>query len=142
APRRSGSSSSPSASERGASTWSRANARRDDANARRDGRPNARGEGSPRAALEICAKFPRPLDGERAMCPFASMTSKTSSIPRFRELSLGERRARLAASAGIDAAELARIVASGGLDDAGADAMVENAIGTLALPFGVGLHFR
>ena len=70
------------------------------------------------------------------------MARKSSAIPGFRRLSMEERRLRVAALTGLDAAELASVLGSGGLDDAGADQMVENALGTLALPFGVGLHFQ
>jgi hydroxymethylglutaryl-CoA reductase len=55
---------------------------------------------------------------------------------------MNERRRRLAEELGIDGGEIGRALASGGLDEATADAMIENAIGTLALPFGVALNFQ
>jgi hydroxymethylglutaryl-CoA reductase len=72
----------------------------------------------------------------------AAMPRATSQIPGFRDLPLDERRRRLAEHAGLDDGEVARALASGGLDEATADAMVENAIGTLGLPFGVALNFQ
>jgi hydroxymethylglutaryl-CoA reductase len=60
----------------------------------------------------------------------------------FRHLAPAERRRRLALRAGLDPAELEAALATGGLDEAGADRMVENAVGTLALPFGLALHVR
>src|SRR4051812_24816077 len=60
--------------------------------------------------------------------------------PVFRELPLAERRREIAERLGLDLREIERTLAAGGLDDDTADRMVENAIGTLALPFGVALH--
>ncbi len=60
--------------------------------------------------------------------------------PTFRELPLAERRREIAARLGLDVGELERALETGGLDVATADRMVENAIGTLALPFGVALY--
>jgi hydroxymethylglutaryl-CoA reductase len=69
------------------------------------------------------------------------MPSKTSSIPSFRTLSIEERRARVAEVTGIPLAALQAALGSD-LDLATAEAMVENAIGALALPFGVALNVR
>lgn len=64
--------------------------------------------------------------------------SKSLPSPPLRTLPLAERRAEVARLAGLcTKEELERAFAQGGLDDATADAMVENALGTLALPFGV-----
>jgi hydroxymethylglutaryl-CoA reductase len=71
-----------------------------------------------------------------------SMARRTSTIPRFRDLGIDERRALISEIAGMDPAELARSLEGGGLDAEGADRMVENAIGTLALPFGVALNLQ
>ncbi len=72
------------------------------------------------------------------------MTSKTpsSSIPGFRELDPAARRRALAELRGMAASDLDEALAGGGLLVATADKMVENAIGTLALPFGVALNHR
>lgn len=70
------------------------------------------------------------------------MPSKTSTIPGFRTLSIQERRARIAEATGIPLADLERALAGSELDLATAEAMVENAIGALALPFGVALNVR
>lgn len=64
------------------------------------------------------------------------------ALGRLRDHDVAERRRRLAKRAGIDPAALEFALARGGLDDEDADRMVENAIGTLALPFGVAPHVR
>ncbi len=58
----------------------------------------------------------------------------------FRSLSLDERKARVAESLGIDPTTIDRTL-EGGIDGAMADQMVENAVGVLGLPFGLGLNF-
>lgn len=68
------------------------------------------------------------------------MTS--SSIPDFRRLPIEDRHRRIAEALGLDPAEVARSLAEGGLDSIVADKMVENAIGTFALPLGVALNLR
>ncbi|MCK6591511.1 MAG: 3-hydroxy-3-methylglutaryl-CoA reductase, partial [Polyangiaceae bacterium] len=70
------------------------------------------------------------------------MPSKTSSIPGFRTLSMQERRARIAECAGVSFDALKEALAGSEVDLATAEAMVENALGTLALPFGVALNVR
>lgn len=60
----------------------------------------------------------------------------------LRELTIAGRRERLAARIGLDLAAIDRDLAGGGIDETDADRMVENAIGTLALPFGLATHFR
>ncbi|MGK3963668.1 hydroxymethylglutaryl-CoA reductase, degradative [Sorangium sp. So ce118] len=70
------------------------------------------------------------------------MPPKTSCIPRFRDIDVASRRRLLAEMCGIDERELDALLDSGGIGAATADSMVENAIGTLALPFGVALNFR
>jgi hydroxymethylglutaryl-CoA reductase len=64
-----------------------------------------------------------------------------SRIPGLYKLSMAERRGVIADRAGLDLEALARSVATGGLDPATADQLVENVIGTYALPFGVALNF-
>ncbi len=68
------------------------------------------------------------------------MTATTSSLPSFRDLDIEARRRLLAEIAGLDPAEVDASLGGGGLETATADRMVENAIGTLALPFGVALN--
>lgn len=68
--------------------------------------------------------------------------SRTSRIPGFYKESVESRRRLLAEAADLDGAEVARGLASGGLDVTTADKTVENVIGTYALPFSVGLNAR
>ena len=70
------------------------------------------------------------------------MPSKSSVIPRFRSLAVADRRRALAAVTAVDEAEITAAVGQGGLELETADRMIENAIGTLALPFGVALNMR
>jgi len=65
----------------------------------------------------------------------------TSRIPGFHNLPLEERRAKLAQSAGLSPDDLAPFVSNGGLDGLAADHMIENVIGTHALPLGIALNF-
>ena len=53
-----------------------------------------------------------------------------------------ERRRLVAEARGLDAAELASVLDTGGIDPKVADRMVENALGLLGLPFGVAENFR
>ena len=61
--------------------------------------------------------------------------------PKFYRLSLPERRARIAAEAGLDDAALDALQGSAGLSPEQADHMVENALGVFGLPLGVAQHF-
>jgi hydroxymethylglutaryl-CoA reductase len=63
-----------------------------------------------------------------------------SRIPGFYRLPLRTRQDELTARAGLAPDEVATL--QGGLDPAGADRVVENAIGVYALPLGLGLNFR
>lgn len=65
-----------------------------------------------------------------------------SRIPGFYNLPMPDRRERLLTAAGLAAADLAAYAAAGGLTPESADHMVENVIGTHALPVGIGLNFR
>jgi len=65
-----------------------------------------------------------------------------SRIPGFYRLSIAERRALAAERTGLDLAELEAAFVEGGLDAAKADKVVENVLGTYALPFGVALNVR
>ncbi|MCW5892222.1 MAG: hydroxymethylglutaryl-CoA reductase, degradative [bacterium] len=68
------------------------------------------------------------------------MTS--SRIPAFYRMSVPERQRRLAEALGLDEVEVATLTAADALPLDVADIMVENAVGTFALPFGVGLNFQ
>jgi hydroxymethylglutaryl-CoA reductase len=70
------------------------------------------------------------------------MTAKSSSLPHFRHLDVAARRRLLAELSALECAELDALLDDGGLDLATADRMIENAIGTLALPFGVALNVQ
>jgi hydroxymethylglutaryl-CoA reductase len=65
----------------------------------------------------------------------------TSRIPGFYNLPLGERLDKLAEAAGLTPDDLAAFRTPGGLTVDQADHMVENAVGTHALPLGIGLNF-
>jgi hydroxymethylglutaryl-CoA reductase len=68
--------------------------------------------------------------------------SEGSRIPGFYRLSIEERRALIAARSGVPVEELDAALEGGGLDPARADKVVENVIGTYALPFGVALNVK
>jgi len=68
------------------------------------------------------------------------MTS--SRIPGFYNKSLSERLNEVARSSGLSLDELAVFQSQGGLSPEAADHMVENVIGTHALPLGIGLNFQ
>lgn len=70
------------------------------------------------------------------------MSLKTSSIPGFRNLTMGERRALVSELAELDSETLDTALAGCERDAEMANAMVENALGILALPFGVALHMQ
>ena len=65
---------------------------------------------------------------------------RTSRVPGFYRLPLAERRHLLERTAGLRPSALADL-ADGGLDVATADRMIENVVGTYALPFGVAMNF-
>ena len=65
-----------------------------------------------------------------------------SRIPGFYRLSIAERRMLAAERSGLSAAELDAALLQGGLDAEKADKVVENVLGTYALPFGVALNVR
>jgi hydroxymethylglutaryl-CoA reductase len=69
-------------------------------------------------------------------------TMPNSRIAGFYNLSLGERRTRVAESAGVELPDLAAYWTNGGVDPEAADHMIENVIGTHALPLGIGLNFQ
>ncbi len=65
----------------------------------------------------------------------------TSRIPGFYNLTLDERRAKLADAAGLTPPDLAAWT-SGGLSPEAADHMIENVVGFHSLPLGIGLNFQ
>ncbi|RYZ03573.1 MAG: hydroxymethylglutaryl-CoA reductase, degradative [Myxococcales bacterium] len=65
-----------------------------------------------------------------------------SRLPGFYKLSVAERRALVAERSGVDPKVLASALDSGGIDCATADKLVENVLGTYALPFGVALNVQ
>jgi hydroxymethylglutaryl-CoA reductase len=67
------------------------------------------------------------------------MTS--SRLPGFYNKSLAERLADLSAASGLTADQLAAYGAGGGLTPEAADHMIENVVGTHALPLGIALNF-
>ena len=67
---------------------------------------------------------------------------RTSRISGFYNLSLDQRRAKLAESAELAPSDLAAYSLNGGLSGAAADHMIENVIGTHALPLGIALNFQ
>jgi hydroxymethylglutaryl-CoA reductase len=69
------------------------------------------------------------------------MPKVDSRIPGFYRLPLGARRDELRERAVLVAADEATLD-QGGIDAAGADRVVENALGVYALPLGMGLNFR
>jgi hydroxymethylglutaryl-CoA reductase len=65
-----------------------------------------------------------------------------SRIPGFYNRSLSDRLADIAKTSGLSIEELAVFQNQGGLPADAADHMVENVIGTFALPLGIGLNFQ
>jgi hydroxymethylglutaryl-CoA reductase len=69
------------------------------------------------------------------------MKETGSRIPGFYNLSLEERRAALAGAGQATQRDLEALTAQGGLSAEQADHMIENVVGTYALPFAVALNF-
>jgi hydroxymethylglutaryl-CoA reductase len=65
----------------------------------------------------------------------------TSRIPGFYDLPLDKRLDKLAEAAGLSVADIRAFGSLDGLTDQEADHMVENVVGTLGLPLGIGLNF-
>jgi hydroxymethylglutaryl-CoA reductase len=65
-----------------------------------------------------------------------------SRLPGFYKLSVAERRALVAERSGIDLETLSAALETGGIDVATADKLVENVLGTYALPFGLALNVQ
>jgi hydroxymethylglutaryl-CoA reductase len=70
----------------------------------------------------------------------AAVSDHSSRLPGFYRLRLAERRAAVARWAGLTPDEAALL--DRGLRPAKADALVENAVGTFALPLGIATNFR
>ncbi len=70
------------------------------------------------------------------------MSGEGSRIPGFYKLSLQERREVIAARAAVPVAELEAAVELGGMRAGLADKVVENVLGTYALPFGIALNVQ
>jgi hydroxymethylglutaryl-CoA reductase len=65
-----------------------------------------------------------------------------SRIPGFYNMSLQVRRDRLPEAAGLSRDDLGAYDRAGGLEAQAADHMIENVVGTFALPVGIALNFR
>src|SRR5712692_3023394 len=65
----------------------------------------------------------------------------TSRLPGFYKMRIAERLRRVAEQLEVESDELDGLGESGTLPLANADAMIENAVGVLGLPVGVGLNF-
>ncbi|HWP64897.1 MAG TPA: hydroxymethylglutaryl-CoA reductase, degradative [Candidatus Limnocylindria bacterium] len=66
----------------------------------------------------------------------------SSRIPAFYKLSVEERQRKLGETLGLNREEMEALTAHDALPLETADIMVENAVGTFALPFGVALNFQ
>jgi hydroxymethylglutaryl-CoA reductase len=69
------------------------------------------------------------------------MPVENSRLKGFYKLSVEERRNKVAELSGLDAEGVAALAATGELSEAAADRIIENVIGTLALPVGVATNF-
>ncbi len=69
------------------------------------------------------------------------MTKATSRLPGFYKMKVAERLRHLADALELDDDDLDGLGQSGSLPLANADAMIENAVGVLGLPVGLGLNF-
>ncbi|MEW5828617.1 MAG: hydroxymethylglutaryl-CoA reductase, degradative [Chloroflexota bacterium] len=69
------------------------------------------------------------------------MPASTSRLPGFYNQALDERLTALADASGLSAVDLAAFTPEAGLVPAQADHMIENAVGSLNLPLGIGLNF-
>jgi hydroxymethylglutaryl-CoA reductase len=66
----------------------------------------------------------------------------STRLPGFYRLSIEERRRAVEALTGIDGATLRDVLGSGGLDAESADKIVENVLGTFALPLGIATNVQ
>jgi len=65
-----------------------------------------------------------------------------SRLPGFYKLSVDDRRALVAERSGVSLSALCAALEGGGIDAATADKLVENVLGTYALPFGLALNVQ
>ncbi len=65
-----------------------------------------------------------------------------SRLPGFYKLSVAERRALVAERSGVELGALCAALEAGGIDVTTADKLVENVLGTYALPFGLALNVQ
>jgi len=70
-----------------------------------------------------------------------AMNETGSRLPGFYNLSLEERSATLVSSGRLTEEDLAALTGQAGLSAGQADHMIENVVGTYALPFGIALNF-
>jgi hydroxymethylglutaryl-CoA reductase len=70
------------------------------------------------------------------------MTKRTSQLPGFYKLTVGERRNLVSETTGVRSDTIAAALDGGGLPADVADKFVENVIGTYGLPYGVTLNVR
>jgi len=84
---------------------------------------------------------PAPASGSAVPSEVPATDSARSRIPRFYQLSIGERRELLHARIELSEADLAALD-SGGIHTSIADQVVENVVGVYALPLGLGLNFQ
>jgi hydroxymethylglutaryl-CoA reductase len=70
------------------------------------------------------------------------MSAKNSRLPGFYKTTIPERRSALCEAVDMPLQELTDALSGGGIDSDAADKIVENVIGTYALPFGVALNFQ
>ena len=69
------------------------------------------------------------------------MPVENSRLKGFYKLSVKERRDLVAELAGLDKEAVDALAATGELSEAAADRIIENVVGTLALPVGVATNF-
>ena len=69
------------------------------------------------------------------------MPVDNSRLKGFYKLNVEQRRGMVADLANLNDEHIAALAASGELDDASADRMIENVIGTMSLPVGVATNF-
>jgi len=70
------------------------------------------------------------------------MSAHNSRLPGFYKTTIDERRSAVSEATDVALDELTQALAGGGIDPEAADKIVENVIGTYALPFGVALNFQ
>jgi hydroxymethylglutaryl-CoA reductase len=70
------------------------------------------------------------------------LAAKSSRIPGFYRQSLAQRTAEVAQWASLGTSDESVLAGVDGLTPAAADRMIENVVGTYALPLGIGLNFR